>query len=381
MSSQVTQLPPTISVKDEDTRQFLDALVNMLDLRSGNSDKNSGERFITVNDLQGAVASRSGGNIGGAGSVLSNDLVGGAINTLFNDIRQSVIYQVLQTPVELIDLAPIQARIDQSLQAAQTGITQVSDNLTTATTSFTKQIEAAVSRIGDAEAGLISEAETRTTADTAQTKQLDLAVSRLALSEAAILDESETRVNRDNALASAIKTIWAEIGSDAALIQDEAFAAVSPAAVQASKWLQVQAAVTDPVTGNINSTSIKEDLTSYASKVDGTLKSVYSVRATTTSNGLTVVGGFGLSATTGAGSDAGPTIDFMVSADRFSIVSPRGNKSALVMTNNTINVFDENGTLRVKIGNLNSSATVYNKVENQVEAGPGGGGGVNGGGG
>lgn len=335
MSSQVTQLPPTISVKDQDTRQFLDALVNMLDLRSGNSDKNSGERFITVNDLQGAVSSRNGLGIGGPGTSgsLSNanqasgsNSIAEIIDALQNSIKQSLLYQFLQTPAELIDLAPIQGRIDLSLQAAQTGITQVNTSLTNTTLSLTNQIDAAVSRIGATEAGLISEASTRATADTAQTNQLDLAVSRLALAEAAITTESSTRVNRDNALASAIKTIWAEIGSDAALIQDEAFAAVSPAAVQASKWLQVQAAVTDPNTGAVNSTSIKQDLNSYANKVDGSLSSIYSVRATVTNDGKTLVGGFGLSVTNGAGSAAGPTFDFGVRADTFWVGALDGTK-------------------------------------------------------
>ena len=383
----VTQLPPTLAIKDSETRQFADALINVLDLRSGNTDKNSPERFLTAGDLTDAVNVANG--VRASGSPGAPAIA--AIRNLQNSIRESLVTQILETPFELVDLNPIRARIDQALATAeakiavtQTGITQVSQDLTTATQSLTYQLDAAVSRIGTVEAGLIteaqtratedaattatlaaaisrigvaeaaivSEAQTRATADTATTEQLTAAISRIGVSESAISAEQTTRSNKDNALAAAINTIWAQVGGSSAVIQDGSLAAVTPAAVQASKWLQVQAAVTDPNTGEVSSTSIKQDLTSYASKVDGALNSMYSVRAQITQDGKTVVGGFGLSAVAGAGSDGGPLFDFAVAADRFAVVSPTGNRSALVWAGGALCVYDENGAVRVRIGRL-----------------------------
>lgn len=146
----------------------------------------------------------------------------------------------------------------------------------------------------------------------------------IADAQASVDDEIITRASKDSALASAINNIWAVVGGSQAVIQDAGLAEVTPSAAQATKWLQVQAAVTDPNTGEVSSTSIKQDLTSYASSVDGQMNSVYTVRAQVATGGRTIVGGFGLMATNGAGSQLGPTIEFGVRADRFWVGSLSG---------------------------------------------------------
>lgn len=134
-----------------------------------------------------------------------------------------------------------------------------------------------------------------------------------------ILSETQTRSNKDDALAQAVNTIWAAIGSSQALIQDQELAEVSPAAVEATKWDQVQAAVTDPNTGVVSTVSIVESLDAYESKVDGTMNATWGVH----SNVNGVVTGIVLMTTAGAGSPPGTaTSDFMVMANRFSLVSP-----------------------------------------------------------
>lgn len=301
--TQVTTLPPTIGIKDPEVRAFLDAMVNAWDLRSGVTNGDDKERFVTLGEinrltnkaLTRAFARGSGGAAGGGGGtpIPGEDDINDVIDGMIDSIRKSVLYQLLGTAITPIDLSNLRAKIDAS--------------------------------IGEVGAKIIQEQEIRSSADEAFVSQLNIIVGRVAGAEAAITNEQTVRVSKDNALASAINTMWAAIGGSQAVIQDGQLAVVSPSAVQASRWTQVVASVTDPNTGQINSTSIKQDLNSYASKVDGKFNSIYSVRAQVDVGGRLVVGGFGLSATSGAGSTEGPTIDFGVRADRFWIAAPAGS--------------------------------------------------------
>lgn len=298
--TQVTTLPPTIGIKDPEVRAFLDAMVNAWDLRSGVTNGDDKERFVTLGEINklaskaivGAFA-RGVGVSGGGVPNPGDDDISGAIDGIIDSIRRSILYQLLGTTITPIDLSNLRSRID-----------------------------AAIVEVG---AQIIQESEIRSSADEAFVSQLSIIVGRVVDAEAAIANEQTVRVSKDNAMASAINTIWAAIGGSQAVIQDGQLAAVSPSAVQASRWTQVVASVTDPNTGQINSTSIKQDLNSYASKVDGKFNSIYSVRAQVDVGGRTVVGGFGLSATAGAGSAEGPTIDFGVRADRFWIAATAGS--------------------------------------------------------
>lgn len=189
----------------------------------------------------------------------------------------------------------------------------------TAHNAVVSQVNTLTARVGAAESSIVSEQTARTTADTTMASNINALTSRMNGAEASILSEQTTRINKDNAIAKAVNTIWSSIGGSAALIQDGQLASVTPSAVAATKWSQVQAAVTDPATGQVNSASIKGELSSYASKVDGTLKTTWGIR----SNVSGVISGVSLMTTTGAGSSPGPaTSHFMVQADRFSLVHP-----------------------------------------------------------
>jgi hypothetical protein len=72
----------------------------------------------------------------------------------------------------------------------------------------------------------------------------------------------------------------------------------------------------------VNSASILQETRTYANNTDSTLNAIYSVRAQVSTGGQTIVGGFGLSATSGAGSAQGPTIGFGVLANSFFIAAP-----------------------------------------------------------
>lgn len=206
------------------------------------------------------------------------------------------------------------------------------------------------------------------------TAWVEVTDSRIASNAAAITTEASARVSKDNAMAAAINTLWAAVGGSAALIQDSQLASVTPTAVTASKWNSVVAAVTDPNTGQVNSASLKQEFNTYASTTNGALGALqaqYTVKVDV--NGY--VAGFGLASTLNNGV---PTSEFIVLADRFAVASPgsptvvpfavengqvymnsavfatRSGTSGARMEMNAqvIKVFDSNGVLRVKIGNL-----------------------------
>lgn len=299
-TTQVTSLPPTIGIKDPEVRAFLDAMVNAWDLRSGVTNGEDKERFVTLGEIRKLTNkalvkafSRGGVPLGkgaGTGGNPTEEEINDLIDNLADSIRKSILYQLLGTYITPVDLTNLRAKIDAA--------------------------------IGEVGAKIIEETEIRSSADEAFINDLRILVGRIEGAEAAIASEQTVRVTKDNALASAINTMWAQIGSNQAVIQDGQLAAVTPSATQATKWNQVVASVTDPNTGQVNSASIKQELNAYANQANGTFNAIYSVRAQVDRFGRTIIGGFGLAATTGAGSAQGPTIDFGVRADTFFIASP-----------------------------------------------------------
>lgn len=291
MSNVVTQLPPTIGIKDPEVRAYLDALTNAWSLRSGDINSDAPERYVTAGEFEEMAGKAIIGALGSAVPGWTTGTTGGsvaqAVSSLSEEIKRSILYQILGTQFGQIDLAAMQARVDAAFQSANTLFAEERLQRENAVESVTEQINIQASRMGQA--------------------------------ESAITSETSTRATKDDAIAAAVNRIWAEIGGTQAAIQDGQLAAVSPSAVQATKWQQVQVALTDPATGQVMQTAIKQELNSYANKADGTLNSIYSVRAQLTQDGRTIVGGFGLAATGGAGSPQGPTIDFGVRADRFFI--------------------------------------------------------------
>lgn len=300
-SNAVSVLPPTAGIKDSATRSFLDALTNLLDARSGYTNKDAPERFITAAEFEGLTnralfqAFSKGGSApgsGGGGGVPSATEINDSIDNLADFIRKSLVYQILGEQVDLIDIAALRQRV------------------------------------ADLGTGIFREEQVRKSADEAFASSLTTVQAQLGNVQAGVANEIVTRATKDAALASAVNTIWAAIGGSEAVIQDGSLASATPNSSQASKWNQVVASVTDPNTGQVSATSIKQELRSYASNADGKFNSIYSVRAQVAVNGMTVVGGFGLSAVGGAAGAAGPAIAFGVRADTFFIAATAGTPGA-----------------------------------------------------
>lgn len=426
-------LPPTLGIKDPDTRQFADALINVLDLRSGNTDKNSPDRFITARDINDALNGSSiGSGIGQAGGVIGSGStpgsVTGAITALTQSIRNSLLDQILRTPIEQInpneglvqslrsDLQAQVTKLDNGLTQLNT-ISQNSESFTartlyalkgtvegstglpyaqafiadmnnldvtsnhaavtnlrglmgtvydpatglakahadiielnkidvTSTSAMAQRVRLLSSEVGVGTMVFVQASQPVSTFERA-IQQGDMWVntavpgsssvyifdgstwqyspnSRIGGSLSRVLNEEETRNSQTTALAKAVNTIWASVGNGQALVQSGFQTDVNAAAAQGTKWDQVQAAVTDPNTGQINATSIKAEAIAYANVVTGVLTSSYSVRTTLTADGRTIVGGFGLMATTDPGNPPGARIDFGVNADTFWVGNTSG---------------------------------------------------------
>lgn len=174
--------------------------------------------------------------------------------------------------------------------AAESAIASEQTTRASADAALTTSLNSAVSRIGASESAIVAEQTTRASADAALTSTVSAVTARVGAAESAIASEQTTRSTKDMSLASAINTLWAEVGGAGSVIQDGSLASATPSSTQATKWRQVQSAVTDPNTGLVASAAMREDFTTYASNVDGRFNALYSVRAQLSTGGVVLSG-------------------------------------------------------------------------------------------
>ena len=289
------------AITDENTRQVLQAVVDGLNVRNGFSGSKD-NRFITASELDRLTTSGSlnlpAANYQ-AGTALDPGEISRALSDLHTQVFESKLFHDLEARVDLIDKP---GGIFDRLEAA--------------------------------ELVLVQETSQRIQEDTALSARLDVMGTRVGTAEAAISTETTQRVNADNAIQQTITTQYSSVNNNLALLQSQQTTTANNAAAMTTTMTQILARV------GTNAAAIAQEQQVRAA-ADGTLYAQWTLRVDVAGR----VSGFGLASS--------PTVsDFIVRADRFSIVSPTGNYAALIMTNNTINVFDENGTLRVKIGRL-----------------------------
>jgi hypothetical protein len=319
-------LLPTHGIADPQVRAWLDRFTQAWgQLMTGDG------RAITKDEFDKLAGDALAQVLSDGAAGIGEGTAAQAVNNLTEAIRKTVLFQALEQQISPIQLESLRDRLNDMITRAQAGADGASAAVLAeqqaridGDTALTSSLNAQISRIDGAEAAIVSEQTTRASADAALTTSINAAVSRLDTAEAAIVTEQTTRAAKDSALASAINNIWASIGGSEAVIQDGTLAAATPSTAVATKWSQVVAAVTDPNTGNVSSASILQESRTYASNNNSTLNALYTVRAQISSGGQTVVGGFGLAATAGAGSAQGPSIDFGVIANKFWIAAPAG---------------------------------------------------------
>ena len=358
----VTQLMPTLSIKDDATRAVIDSLIQVVEERSGFTNKDNPDRFVTAREfdrmagsaLAVALADSVFGDSSAAGTNPTTQKINKAIDNLADGIRRTLIYQLLGEVIA--PLAPPSINLDsirKSVSNLVTGLTNEATFRNDGDVQIGHTLDAVVGRVGNAEGAIIHETDLRVSAnsvivsdanklygrvgtaegaiiETARLKVLEDGVeaqykidiaARVGDAEGSVVDEMKIRVTKDGVLASAILKMWATVGGSSAIIEDQTLASVTPTVAEATKWNQVVASVTDPNTGLVNSASIKAEAVAYANSANNTFNSIYSVRAQTDVNGRKLVGGFGLSATAGAGSAPGDSINFGVRADTFFIAA------------------------------------------------------------
>lgn len=263
----ITGLPSTDGITDPQTRAWADAFVNAWGVRNGTVGANSQERFITKKEFADLT-----------GSTLANVFAAGTgLPALSSEDGNG--------PATKITNAQLVNTLAKSIEKSQLFI------------------------------------------DLGTRIQVQTITKAKNFFGAEITQERTIRISRDNILAAAINRVWGYIGGSSALIEDATFAAVTPAAALATSWLQVQAAVTDPNTGLVSSAAIRSTYEAYVSAVNSTMNASYTVRAQIDTGGRTIVGGFGLMATSGAGSAPGGEISFGVRADTFFVSSTASTAS------------------------------------------------------
>lgn len=287
------------AIQDENVRQVLRAVVDGWHVRNGSTGTGDAA-FVTraeVDGLASLKAKQAVENFGGLR--IDPGEISRAMSDLHTQVFESQLFRDLEARVDLIDKPG--------------GIFE---------------------RLGATELVLSSEIQQRIQGDTALSTSINALGTRIGNSEAALLVETTQRVNADNALQSTISTQYAAVNNNLALQQSAINTNANNVAALTTTLNQIQAQV------GANSAAIAQE-SQVRANADGDLYAQWTLRLDV--NGY--VSGFGMA-------NNGAVSDFIVRADRFSIVSPTGNYAALIMTNNTINVFDENGALRVKIGRL-----------------------------
>jgi hypothetical protein len=288
------------AISDENTRQVLRAIVDGWHVRNGSSGTGD-SAFVTRSEVDGLAALKARQAVANFGGMrLDPGEISRALNDLHTQVFESRLFRDLEARVDLIDKPG--------------GI---------------------FDRLGATELVLTNEITQRINGDTALSTSISNMGTRVGFAEAAINQEITQRVNGDNALQSVISTQYASVNNSLALQQQSIITNANNVAAITTQLNQIQATV------GANSAAIAQEAEVRAN-ADGNLYAQYTLRLDV--NGY--VSGFGMA-------NNGTVSDFIVRSDRFSIVSPDGRDvSALIMTNNTINVFDENGMLRVRIGKL-----------------------------
>jgi|GEM_PF-7118912 len=286
------------AITDANTRQVLRAITDGIAIRNGDVGKGD-KAFLTMSMIKGDTGVANQITAALAPSIANSLATGNApaMNALADALQTSIVqspaWQAMYQQVELIASPE------------------------TVKGSFAYGLAQAASATGSA----IQDATTVTA------QPNDIAVlanngiyATIGSSVSAYTMEQSYRVNKDNSLASAINTIWASIGGNTALIQDYQLASVNANGATATQWNQVQAAITDPVTGNpISSAVLQQTLNATNTNVSG-LSAKWGVSMNLSTPGKAYVAGVSLNSAvnvTGVTSSS-----FLVLADQFAVGSP-----------------------------------------------------------
>jgi hypothetical protein len=314
------------AVQDTSVRSILRSLSDYLAVRNGDTG-NGKEAFLTLDDLTGdgataqAVASALAKPIGdGIGTAKPGSPLDNLGQQLEDRILSSAAWQAMFARIDLIaapDSVPGSASwlLLQEAKARGAAVTNVSTQLQSTAESLAKTTTTLTASIKDNAAAITQEAKVRADANTATATRLDIMATSVGQNTAAIQSEASTRVNNDNALVQAINTMWARVGSSAALVQGGTNIAVNDIGSTVTKFEQLQAIITDPVTGLKTTAALKTDLSLTNDKVNG-LSGKWGVKLDL--NGYVS----GVSLNSGVSTGGKAESSFLVLANTFAVGSP-----------------------------------------------------------
>ena len=206
----------------------------------------------------------------------------------------------------------ITAALDDNAAAIKT----VSEAVVTVDEAIARRIDTLASAVGDNAAAIQDEAETRADEVSAQANRITTLVSETKDSIGGIESKLSTKTNNDNALVEAVNTIWAKVGSVNALVKSGDEIAVNQTGSVITKFDQLQAVVTDPVTGLVDkSAALRQEFNVTNSRIDG-MRGTWSMKLDL--NGY--VSGMSLNATTNTEGVSRSNVLFNV--DTFAVGAP-----------------------------------------------------------
>lgn len=277
------------AITDENTRTVLRSLVDGLNVRNGLAGKGN-NAFVTRDELD-KLQSNIDGSIKttvqrtfessmtpGTPAALDGSITPGEVDKILGDLQAQImnteLFRALGERIDWIDKPG--------------GI---------------------FDRLGTAEIVLSNEVESRIDGDTALQNSITSMGVRVGSAETAIQTEIDQRVNADNAITQTFNTQYASVNNSLAIIQQQQTTTSNSVASLSSQTSTLQATV------NGHTSLISQESIARAA-ADGTLFAQYTLKLDVNGN----VSGFGLASGVGGS-------DFMVRADRFSIVSPTYNKT------------------------------------------------------
>lgn len=285
------------AVTDPNVRQVLRAMADGIGVRNGDIG-NGDHAFLTLASL-------------GPGTSGSSPASKALALSIANGLKSDA--PAMQALASAFQSSILQSAAWQAMFAQLTLISSPSD----IAGSFANSLEQAAQTTGYA----IQNATTTTATLNDVSVLADNGVyARVGDSVSASVLEAAYRVNKDDAIASAINTIWANISGNGSLIQDGELAAVNGTGATATKWSQLQAAITDPKTGlPISSSAIQEAMTVADTSISG-LNAQWGVKIDLSTPGQAYVAGVALNSAVGV---TGLTSSsFIVLADTFAVGAP-----------------------------------------------------------
>lgn len=224
--------------------------------------------------------------------------------------------------------------VESSINAPSTGLLARAAALESVTTDVSYGNAALATRTS----ALESTVNTPSTGLVARAIALELVTTNVTSGNAAL-------ASRASALEASVNNPTIGLLSRALVLENRTTDVTSGNAALATRSSQLEASVNSPTAGNNPTYAAVLTAQSAIASLDGSVQALYTVRAQVSAGGRTLVGGFGLSATSTAA--GGPTIDFGVLANRFWVGAPAGSGVAdvapFVIATTT---FNDNGVLR-----------------------------------